>query len=187
MKKFFKILVVLGISYSAIYMAFSNSQAGGLVLQLAAKKNSEALINLCVFLGADVKKKNKEGLTALHVAGYLGSDHAINALIAKGAVINEIDNDNRTALHLAAYEGKLKAVEILIRHGVDMEIMEKANGMTALHLAVVKGAEDVVRVFIENNADINAQSKDGVTPLLIARHEKKTAIANLLEENGARE
>jgi ankyrin repeat protein len=186
-KKFFKILVVLGISYAAIYIAFSNSQAGGLVLQLAAKKNSEALINLCVLLGADVNEKNTEGLTALHVAGYLGSEHSINALIAKGADINERDNENRTALHLAAYEGKFKAVESLLRHGAHKEIVEKTNGMTALHLAVVKGAEDVVRIFIENNANINAQSKDGVTPLLIARHEKKTAIANLLEENGARE
>ena len=69
----------------AIYLAFSNSQAGGLVLQLAAKKNSETLINLCVLLGADVREKNQEGLTALHVAGYLGSDQAISALIKKGA------------------------------------------------------------------------------------------------------
>jgi len=186
-KKFFKFLVVLGISYAAIYVAFSNLQAGGLVLQLAAKKNSEALINLCVFLGADVKDKNKEGLTALHVAGYLGSDHAIDALVAKGASIDEIDNENRTALHLAAYEGKIKAVKKLLRVGADMEIVEKTNGMTAFHLAVVNGAEDVVRVFIENNANINAESKDGVTPLLIARHEKNTAIVNLLKENGARE
>ena len=57
--------------------------------------------------------------------------------------------------------------------------------MTALHLAAVKGSEDVVRVLIEHKADVNALSNDDVTPLLIAQHEKKTAVADLLENNGA--
>lgn len=180
-------MLVIGVSYAAIYIALSNSQAGGLLLQLAAQKNNGALTSFFVLLGADVNDKNAEGLTALHVAAFLGADRAIDVLISEGAEVNELDKDNRTPLHLAAYEGRAKAVEILLRRGANIEAREKTNGMTALHLATVKGAADTVKVLIDNKADVNALTSKDVTPLLIANHENHAAVADLLTNNGAEE
>jgi len=186
-KKILKTLALVGLGYVAINIALANTQAGGLLLQVAAQKNSGTLTKLFVFLGANVDDKNAEGLTALHVAGFLGAEQAIDVLVLKGATVNATDKDNRTPLHLAAYEGRTDAVKSLLRHGANIEARENANGMTAIHLAAVKGSTDVVQALIDNNADVNALANNDVTPLLIANQEKKIAVADLLENNGAEE
>ena len=185
MKKVFKFLIFLGISYGGIYFALSSTEAGVLVLQAAAQKNNKFLTGLFVSLGADVNAKNAEGLTPLHVAAFLDSDRAIEELIAKGGDVNAADNEGRTPLHLAAYSGNAQAVKTLVQNGANLEATEKTNGMTALHLAVVKGSMEAVSILVGKGADVNANAKNDVTPLLIADSEGKQAIADFLIDNGA--
>ncbi len=185
MKKIFKLLVFLGISYGGIYFALSSTEAGVLVLQAAAQQNNKFLTSLFVSLGADVNAKNAERLTPLHVAAFLNSDRAIEELIAKGGDVNAADNESRTPLHLAAYSGNAQAVKTLVQKGANIEAVEKINAMTALHLAVVKGSMEVVTILVEKEADINAYANNDVTPLLIANGEGKHAIADFLIDNGA--
>jgi hypothetical protein len=185
--KIVKYLVILLVMFVGVYVSFSKTQAGVLVLQLAAQKNSPGLTRLFTSLGADVQSQTAEGLTPLHVAAFLGSDKVIEPLVIKGADVNALDNSGRTALHLAAYAGHATVAAGLIEQGANLEAREKENGMTPIHLAVVKGSQEVVRLLIDKGANLNATAKEEITPLLIANQEGKDEISDLLFENGGRE
>ncbi len=55
-----------------------------------------------------------------------------------------------------------------------------------LHYAVRLGYKDIVAQLIKDNANVNSKSKDGWTPLDLAIKNKKSEIANILMQNGAK-
>jgi ankyrin repeat protein len=185
MKKFYKYLAILLVLYIGIWFTLSGSEAGVLTLQVAAKQNSPFLTRMFTVLGADPKETDKNGMSALHVAGFLGADQVISLLIEKGTPINVRDKEGRTALHLAAYAGHAASVAALMDHQADPEVEESAGEMTALHLAVAQKHSETVRVLLEKGAHPSPEEKNGYTPLFIAEHEELGDIVEILENHDA--
>ena len=186
MKKFYKLLGLLIGVYVVIWLTLSSTQAGVLTLQIAAQQNSLLLTRVFVILGANPKEPGKDGMSALHFAGYLGADQVIPLLVAKGAPINLRDKDGRTALHLAAYAGQASAVTALMDQKADPEMKENAGKMTALHLAVSQKHSETVQVLLEKGAQPSPEENNGYTPLFIAEKENLDDIIVLLKKHGAR-
>jgi ankyrin repeat protein len=179
--KYFALLIGL---YIVIWFTLSGSEAGVLTLQIGAKQNSPFLTRTFIFLGANPKDTNQEGMSALHIAGFLGADQVIPLLVEEGAPINLRDKEGRTALHLAAYSGNVSSVAALMDHKADPEIKESTGEMTALHLAVAQKHSETVRVLLEKGADPSPEDKNGYTPLFIAEHEELDDIVEILENHG---
>ena len=80
---------------------------------------------------------------------------------------------------IAAHLGQIDAVSCLIDHGADHTIRD--NGCNALFFACIEGHLEVMKVLIEKGMDINRSiDGDGSTALMIAAHERHSAIVEYL-------
>ena len=70
--------------------------------------------------GADVKAKDKDGMTALHIAAKRGADEIVRLLLAKGANVHTKDRYERTALHYASACCHPKIVRMIVAYDADL-------------------------------------------------------------------
>jgi ankyrin repeat protein len=99
----------------------------------------------------------------------------------------------RSPLHHAVEFGSLKMVEILAASpGIDInskgdqdDLLSNISGdqVSPLHVAVAKGDIEKVKVLLAHGASVDAQNKEGQTPLHAA---KDPTIAQLLIDHGAK-
>ncbi len=103
-------------------------------------------IDIAVFLlerGFDPNFKNKESLTALHMAINKKNFDQAETLIEKGANPNIQDKKGRTAIHYAVnqssstIDASFDMEYLLLQNGADVNIQDKI-GRTPLHYAFVK-------------------------------------------------
>ena len=113
-------------------------------------------------------------------------------------------------LHTAAYHGDLSAVKALVKQGAEVNEIGKISGNTPLHWAVNSGRVniasfnpatgipnfpkpdekrllnyiEIVRFLVQHGADVNIKDKSGETVLYQAVSEGKTAMAEILIEQG---
>jgi ankyrin repeat protein len=100
--------------------------------------------------------------TALHNA-VLRSD--INAVRVCAGDVNSMDISRWTPLHYAvARGGSLILVKSLLDRWADVSARDLMD-WTPLHYASGRGVSDVVRLLVAAGANVNAQGRDGLTPL----------------------
>ena len=96
-------------------------------------------------------------------------------------LIDERKDDGFNALHLACLNNHFDLVKLLITTTSAPQLsdstniininLKNLNQQTALHLAVERQHLQVIKLLIENKCNINAEDKDGETPLhVILRH-----------------
>ena len=108
----------------------------------------------------------------MHYAGRNGHKDIVNLLIAKGADVNAKNGEGLMPLDIAINANHRDIVELLIAKGAEVSI----------HTAVRLGDVDRIRSVLEKGADVNAQDKNGVTPLHLATNKD---VAELLLAKGA--
>jgi hypothetical protein len=106
--------------------------------------DSVEMIEFLLSRGADVRLRNTDGETALHIAAYGGRPDIVRALINAGANVNALDKKHFwSPLHLAAnprlyYSVPLSSykstIGVLIENGADPTLLDR-NGKTAMQLA----------------------------------------------------
>lgn len=146
--------------------------------------------------GADVNAKDRQCLTALHLAAR--QDHRIRddidakdyvavarLLIASGADVNARDNYGRTPLHWAAKRAGCDVLELLVAAGAHINAKTR-TGDTPLHYAVAAGYQNPAEVLVANGADVDAKNKDGRTPLHYGAQEGHKEVTESLLAQGAR-
>lgn len=67
--------------------------------------------------GAEIKAKDEDSTTLLHLAASLGNIEIVKLLINQGANVNARDINGYTPLRAPAYFGKLDIGNLLIDHG----------------------------------------------------------------------
>ena len=91
-------------------------------------------IKKCKFLllsGADVNKRDTQGMTALHLAIQTPSMfhplEVITMLLDNGCKVNVQDKHGHTALHLACIISSKEIIEVLLRHHALPFVLDKKN------------------------------------------------------------
>lgn len=107
-----------------------------------------------------------------------GASQAQLEIESKELDLNKVGIHGRTPLMVSAAEGLLAAVETLVRNGASVHAIGRGE-MTALHEASANGKAAVANYLLSLGADVNAETVDGVTPLMrggLGKHRSCKAI-----------
>ncbi len=74
----------------------------------------------------------------------------------------------RRPIHLAAYAGNAAKTKKLLELGCVQTVTDRVGKHMPIHFAAVTKSGETVRILIENGANVDAQDKDGDTPLMLA-------------------
>ena len=157
---------------------------GKTVLHWAAVGGNEAVVQLLVDKGADIKAKGNDGETVLHSAAWGRNEAVVRLLVNLGADVITEDNGGKTVLHWASFRGNEAVVQLLVDKGADVKAKDK-NGLTVLHSAAWGRNEAVVRLLVNLGADVKVKGNNGFTVLHWAAEGGNEAVVQLLVDSGA--
>ncbi|KFY98587.1 hypothetical protein V500_01607 [Pseudogymnoascus sp. VKM F-4518 (FW-2643)] len=123
---------------------------------------------------------------------YFKDERMVRALLECGARVEGFTREQLTPIHTAVASGQSHIVELLLSRGADVELRTLKGGYTALHIAAnpeimkIEGLfrsvtrtdkhKETVNTLIRKGANINAQARDGTTPLIAAVHGNHSGI-----------
>lgn len=134
-----------------------------------------------------VKGFPAHGESALATAITSQNDVMIDLLLKNGAPLTGAqDGFGDTILFTAAANDNLDIAKRAIAAGVDVKAVALSS-FTALHQAVMSDATDIARLLLDHGADVNAQDRDGRTPLMMDyKAPDDNGLGDLLRAHGAR-
>ena len=119
----------------------------------------------------------------LHDAARRGDLNLLRQVLAEGepgSEINGRDKFSRTPLHLASWAGHTEVVEELLKEeGVNVGTCAK-DETCAIHFACMKGHTTVARRLLAKGANVNAKTRKGVTPLMMAAQQGVLPLVEVL-------
>ena len=136
--------------------------------------------------GAVIEEHDDSGDTALILAALGGYADTVRLLLDRGADIRGRNAHGLTALHAAAYGGHVDVVDLLIAKGAPVNDSENFFHMAPLHAAAEENHKDVVEILLAHGADIEAQERNGYTPLSQAGWRDYWDTAAVLMKAGAK-
>ena len=98
--------------------------------------------------------------------------------------VNRTTKQGTTALMFASYMGLADYVKALLKYKlIELDLVDVV-GRTSFWYASERGHVDIVKLHIRAKADVNIPDHFGKTPLAIARENKHSETARLIEEAG---
>lgn len=123
-------------------------------------------VTLLLDKGADINKRNAQGLAPIHGAARQRDSKMISFLVERGADVNGRDSDGWTPLAHAVFRNHVPSVEILASSGADLE--EGAPGFTALSIALAESKFYAAKALLEVGASANKPAgNEALTPLML--------------------
>ena len=159
---------------------------GTAALVWAATRNDLAMADLLLRAGANVKAANEFGATPLYAAVAHADPAMTEKLLAAGADPNTPLMSGETPLMEAARRGNLATVRALLSKHANPNALESNGGQNALMWALSQRQSAVVEELIKGGADIQAGSKTGFTPLMVAAQQGDEVSARILLRAGAK-
>lgn len=156
----------------------------------------ELCVNFLIDNGADIRAKDKSGISVLTHAARTGNLNVVKNLVGDGASVHVKSPRGITALYAAAINGHNDIVEFLLSQGADIDV-KLVDGETPLMAAVWNGQVETVALLIHKGADVNAKKytpykPSGETCLVCAayqvyteKNENYDKIFQLLAQAGA--
>ncbi|WP_329605646.1 ankyrin repeat domain-containing protein, partial [Rhizobium alarense] len=134
----------------------------------------------------DLTVPDEAGEPPLLIAALAGRTEIVAQLLDAGAAVGIRNKGGLTALHAAAYGGHLTTVQLLVAKGAAVNDRENFYRMTPLHAAAEEGRTEVVAFLLASGAEIEAEERNGYTPLTQAGWRAHWETTDLLLKAGAR-
>lgn len=121
---------------------------GNTPLMIASALGKDKFVRYLIDMGADVKRRNYVGVSALHRAAHGGHNDVIDLLLDNGAIINIPDMDGITPLMSAVSADRRFTVELLVHRGAIISF-KNVKGHDALDIAKRKRYGKIVSFLTE--------------------------------------
>lgn len=129
---------------------------------------------------------SKYNALPIHVAAQVGATDIVRLLAQQGSPINPQAKDGATPLRCAVDHDRASTVMCLVDElKADITLSNDNDKETPLHRAAIKKLPHLVAFLIQRKANINAQTKEGSTPLYYSVLGNDGASAQLLLQAGA--
>lgn len=162
---------------------------GNTPLMKAAEMGKYEFVRSLLAKGANVRGRNNQGRTALHLASLNPSSppELLSLLIDEGLNVNLTDYNKDTALSLAVKAGAdYDNFKLLVNKGAKIKTTFD-DGNTLLMLAARYNEDpDIIRALINAGLSLNSRNKERKTALDYAKENKNPDIKELLIKKGAR-
>lgn len=191
----------------------STNEDGLTALHQCCIDDSEEMMKLLVFHGADVNAQDSEKWTPLHAAATCGHLHLAKFLIAKGANLLAVNADGNMPYDICEDDATLDYIEgEMARRGVTQKLIDETRsatencmledlkqikaeghslmlrdhqGATPLHIAAANGYVKVVEYLLSQNVPTEVRDHDDWSPLHAAACWGHPDVLELLVQNGA--
>lgn len=168
--------------YAALYSSiYEGGEASSLLRQLIRS-------------GADVDSVTSAGETPLHLASKMGDAITTGILISAGADVNRADVLGDIPLHKVCRRSvvpecnKVRTSQLLLSVGARVNAFNE-EGLNPLHILLLQQDDvtdvDLLHQLINKKADVNALTRCGQHPLIIALEQGRLDFARILLEKGA--
>ena len=137
--------------------------------------------------GADVELRDQFDNTPLNLAALYGQVDAVRFLLEHNADVDSQNDEGRTPLHSLMWGSgfkfdRSKIARLLLKYGANPNARNRYL-WTPLHLASMRtDLLDILRILLENDADLDAEDKDGKTPLQVSLEGGYREVTQLLSQ-----
>lgn len=150
----------------------------------ALERRDFRIIKALATLGANLDSKNKDGMSALHLAAREKEHEFMKYLISRGADINSLNKKGITPLLTAITYSNKEAAHLLVKAGADVNIKSQDRGVTALFYAIYSKNYDILDLLLQHGADVNAKD-EFETPILHYSAKHPLHVTESLVKSGA--
>ncbi len=134
--------------------------------------------------GTDVNIRDKDGWTALKLAGVRENRKIVKLLKSARATLSKQDAMELDFLR-AVKNGNVYKARTLINKGVDVNT-KTDKGVSDLMIAAYWNNIEIVKLLIDRGANVNKKDNYGETALMCATRRVNTEIVELLKNAGAK-
>ncbi len=162
--------------------------SGRTPLHWAARGVHLDVLKYLIEKGSDVNARDANGTTSLHSTASRGHFEASRLLIEKGAAVNDKNNTGATPFYYVATTGNKELLEYLLLNGASKEDLELRNAYGRTPLCAVArdgGDAETIKVLISLGADVNAEDRNGNTPIMLAAWRPYKDVVTVLLDAGA--
>jgi ankyrin repeat protein len=136
--------------------------------------------------GADVRAKDKDGVTALHMAAVRGWRLEMTRLmVEKGADVNAKTTTGETPLFWASQTNSVGAVKYLFDKGATVDLDAKEFAGLPILIWAAMNHPPSLKALLDKGADVEVKDGAGRTPLMMAAKAGQIEAVRLLLEKGA--
>ncbi|OXU26175.1 hypothetical protein TSAR_003967 [Trichomalopsis sarcophagae] len=156
------------------------------LLQRDPCARNDRLIHIVLDHGADLRARDSEGRTVLHVAVMKDRGELTEMLLKRGADLRARDYRGQTALHFAVTNDRVGMIEMLLENGADIEAADDKGVTPVLDAAVHENADVLIPLLMKHEANILVKDADGENVLhrLSRASVEHTVLARFFIEKG---
>lgn len=143
--------------------------AGQTPLLIAATYKRSKAMQILLQAGANPNIISDDKETALTESINKNNINGVKHLINAHADLSVRYGYGYTALHIATLQSKPKIINLLLQAGADVNAQCMYNN-TALNFAIQHNDPKIIQLFLDAKADLTIRSRQGLTPLFLAKN-----------------